>query len=79
MYRNEILLIFGKTIRKIRLELGISQEDLALKSGLDRSYLGGVERGERNPSLVNICKISSALGISPSSLLSDLDKTNTND
>jgi len=62
---KEILKKFGKTVRKIRLEKGVtSQMSLAYKSGLDRTYIGGVERGERNVSLVNIEKISKALGIS---------------
>jgi transcriptional regulator with XRE-family HTH domain len=59
---KEILKRFGKIVRKIRLEKGItSQMSLAHKSGLDRTYIGGVERGERNVSLVNIEKIADAL------------------
>lgn len=54
---------FGERMRQIRKENGISQEALALACGLDRSYIGGVERGERNISLINIYKIASALGI----------------
>lgn len=54
---------FGERIRQIRKNNGLSQEALALACGLDRTYIGGVERGERNISLINIYKIASALGI----------------
>lgn len=56
---------FGDKLRSLRGEHHLSQEQLALKCGLDRTYLGGVERGERNISLVNIKKIADALGVSP--------------
>ena len=53
---------FGKRLRELRAEKGLSQEALALPCELDRTYIGGIERGERNVSLVNIQKIASALG-----------------
>ena len=56
---------FGARMRAIRKETGLSQEALALICELDRTYIGGVERGERNISLINIYKIASALGVSP--------------
>ncbi len=56
---------FGSKLRQIRQNLKLSQEKLALLCNLDRSYIGGVERGERNISLVNIHKIAEALNISP--------------
>lgn len=55
---------FGLFLREIRKQKGFSQEGLALACGLDRTYIGGVERGERNISLRNIYKIANALGIS---------------
>ncbi|MBV5265277.1 helix-turn-helix domain-containing protein [Pinisolibacter aquiterrae] len=54
---------FGENLRSIRKSKGLSQETLALICGLDRTYIGGVERGERNISLVNIVKIAQSLGV----------------
>lgn len=59
----------GVAIRKARTELRISQEGLAFECGLHRTYVGAVERGERNISLDNIVKIAKALGRLPSTLL----------
>jgi len=56
---------FGERLRTLRKAKEFSQEELALRCDLDRSYVGGVERGERNISLLNIQKIADALGISP--------------
>ena len=61
-------LLFGARLAVLRKGLGLSQEQLALESGLARSYLGGVERGQRNIALLNIFKLSEALGVEPSEL-----------
>lgn len=61
---NPVLVKLGKNIRSIREKKGLSQEMAALASGLDRSYFGGVERGEHNIALINIEKISNALDVS---------------
>ena len=59
----EICKKFGSRVRDLRIAQGISQEVLAQKSGLHRTYIGGIERGERNISLVNIEKIAKALNL----------------
>jgi transcriptional regulator with XRE-family HTH domain len=54
---------FGERVRSLRKQKGLSQESLALACDLDRTYIGSVERGERNISLLNISKIAIALGV----------------
>lgn len=54
---------FGDRVRLLRTNAGLTQEALAAKCGLDRSYIGSVERGERNISLENICRIAAAIGV----------------
>ncbi|ACX81546.1 anaerobic benzoate catabolism transcriptional regulator [Aggregatibacter actinomycetemcomitans] len=63
MDKNQYLVCFGKKVKELRKQKGLSQEALALLCDLDRSYIGGVERGERNISLINIYKITLALNI----------------
>lgn len=67
--KNDPRLLLGARLVKLRKERGWSQEQLALESGIARSYLGGVERGQRNIALVNICKLAEALKVEPSELL----------
>lgn len=62
-------MLFGKRLVELRKGKGWSQEALALESGIARSYLGGVERGQRNIALVNICRLAEALEVSPPTLL----------
>jgi transcriptional regulator with XRE-family HTH domain len=64
-----LLIHFGNRIRTLREAEGWSQEDLAERSGLHRTYISGVERGVRNPTLEIIGKLAQAFGVSPSELL----------
>ena len=68
-----VLLAFGQTVRQLRKARGFSQETFAQYWGLDRSYLGGVERGERNITLANIERIIAALHMKPSEFFLALD------
>ncbi len=63
------LVALGKVIRELRLELEYSQEAFADEVGIDRSYVGGIERGEHNLALMNLIKISRTLKLSVSQLL----------
>ena len=65
---REIQQSFGARLREVRRRKGLSQEQLALRSELDRSFVGQVERGERNISLTNIYKLARGLGVTPNSL-----------
>ena len=73
MKKHELIL-FGKAVRRIREQKGLSQEALADLSHLHRTYIGGIERGERNVGLLNLLRLSKALKVLPSELLQDFDK-----
>ena len=66
--RDEILRLFGDRLRELRMERRLSQERLAELAGLDRNYIGQIERAERNVALVNIIRIAKALEIEPGEL-----------
>ncbi|MEW6029391.1 MAG: helix-turn-helix transcriptional regulator [Chloroflexota bacterium] len=68
------LVLFGKSVRRLREQKGLSQEALADLSHLHRTYIGGIERGERNVGLMNLLRLSKALKVLPSELLQDIDK-----
>ena len=68
MRRDQLLTRFGKTLRELRTERGLSQWALADAAGMDHNYVGMIERGERNPAIVNVVKIAKALGVSPGEL-----------
>lgn len=57
------LIAFGNAVRAERSGQGVSQEELALRSGIDRSYLGAIERGEQNAGLLHLVRIASALNV----------------
>lgn len=62
-------ILLGETVRKLRLERKLSQEELAELANLHRNYVGGVERGERNVGLLNIVALARALRVKPGKLL----------
>lgn len=64
--------VFGATVRSRRERLGLSQEKLAEECGLHRTYVSSLERGRRNVSLVNICRLAGALRCEPRELLADV-------
>ena len=64
--------LFGNTIRRHRLSKGLSQEQLANLANLDRTYVGGVERGERNVSLANIIRLSKAIDVDIRTFFDDI-------
>lgn len=69
--KTQVLVDLGVAIRSARTKKGLSQEALAVDANLDRSYMGGVERGEHNLALMNIVKIANATGLKPSELLAN--------
>ncbi len=70
----DVLSRFGQRIRKLRKEQGYSQETFAAHCGLDRTYIGGIERGERNAALRNIEIIARSLNMTISELMQGLEK-----
>jgi transcriptional regulator with XRE-family HTH domain len=68
MRRTSERVKFGHTVRRLRLSKGWTQEELASRARLHTTYLGGIERGERNLGIDNIFKLARALGVSPSAL-----------
>ncbi|MGZ5428776.1 MAG: helix-turn-helix domain-containing protein [Thermoanaerobaculia bacterium] len=71
--RLDALAAFGQAVRKERMARGFSQEALALAAEINRTYLGDVERGERNVALLNMLKIAGVLGIKLSSLIASME------
>jgi transcriptional regulator with XRE-family HTH domain len=61
--KREILIKFGKKVRNMRINLGLSQEKLASRAGVHRTYIGMIERAEKNITLENIQKVCRALNI----------------
>jgi len=67
--KRKILRQFGNKVKKLRKAKGWTQDELAKRTGLHRTYIGSIERSERNVSLINIEKIAKALGVIPKNLL----------
>lgn len=71
---DELKVAFGEAVRKYRIARGLSQEKLAELADIRRTYIGDVERGQRNVAIVNMHRIASALGIPLSSLVIDMEE-----
>ena len=66
--RDPVLIAFGQCVRKHRDAKGFSQETLAEKADLDRTYISDIERGRRNPGIKNVAKLAKALGLTTAEL-----------
>lgn len=64
--------IVGRNVRHFRQERGLTQEQLAFEARLDLTYVGGIERGRRNPSLLVMARLADALGVGPADLIADI-------
>ena len=67
--KNKVLTAFGAGVRRARKAQGVSQEELALKCEIDRSYMGSIERGEQNTGLLHIARIAKALDMKVAELM----------
>ena len=67
--RDPVLVAFGLAIQRRRQQLGLSQEEVAARAGIHRTYFADVERGTRNVGLRNVVAIAKGLGVTPSDLL----------
>ena len=77
--KENVLVLFGEQLKDIRKKKNISQEELAFRSNLDRTYISGLECGKRNPTLKILIKIAHSLDVSISKLLSNIDFLKEND
>lgn len=66
---GELQRVVGRNVRRIRTGRGVSQEELADEIGVHRTYMGGVERGERNLTLRSVERLAAGLGVDPRALL----------
>jgi transcriptional regulator with XRE-family HTH domain len=67
----DIRRIFGANVRRYRVAAGLSQEAVAVKMGVDRAYVSGMERGQQNVTLLTMWHLSEALGVKPADLLDE--------
>ncbi len=71
--KSKILTALGRLIKQRRIKLGISQEQLGFRANLDRTYISGLERGVRNPSLTALVSLAAGMGISVSEFIDNLE------
>lgn len=73
MRTDELKTAFGRAVKALRTERGLTQETLAYESGVDRSYLSELENGRKMPSLDTVFRLATALGLSASDLIADVE------
>jgi transcriptional regulator with XRE-family HTH domain len=66
--------LVGRNVRRLRLERGISQEQLAVRSGFGQNYLSDLERGPRNPTVATLWELAQAIGVTPADLITPYDE-----
>lgn len=69
MTQDDLILRFGRAVRELRVQAGLSQEELAFRSGMKRGYLSDLERGARNPTVQALGRLAAALDVPPARLL----------
>jgi transcriptional regulator with XRE-family HTH domain len=72
--RHRFLAAFGRAVRRLRVEAGLSQEQLAEGAGLHPRYVSDIERGHRNPGVVNVAGLASGLGVDLVALMSAVEE-----
>ncbi len=72
--RNASLAAFGRAVREIRVDHGLSQEQLGARSGVNRTFVGGLERGERNPTYETLIKVAGGLDVDLAELVGLADR-----
>ncbi|GAB4565874.1 MAG: hypothetical protein Tsb007_37690 [Rhizobacter sp.] len=70
---DPVLLALGKAIRRSRAERSVSQEELAHRCGIDRSYMGGIERGEQHPGVLIVMRVARALDMTATELFAEAE------
>lgn len=74
---EDVRRLVGQNVKKIRLAAGISQAELATRMGVDRAYVSGLEKGQRNPTVVTLWHIGRALNVQPKAFLSEPRRVKT--
>lgn len=72
--KDHVCAAFGAAVRRLRTRLDLSQEEFADRVKIHRTYIGGIERGERNPTLTMVARIAAALNVSAAQLLREAEK-----
>lgn len=72
--REELLIYIGQSIKKARVDAGLTQEEVAFKASLSRSYYSGIERGARNVASVNLMRIADVIGVQVGCFFPDVSK-----